>query len=835
MTRFLCIVLAFLAAPAFAQTFTWHVPTYGEGPDGSGLLAQSVAFDTADNAFVLQKFFDVSTPSVRLEKFARASGTVSWSEDFSAAESPSYQVAAGPAAIVSTGDDVYLAITDNVTINRGNLRRLNGADGSVAWQAAETADADTYYDALATDASGNAVVGGAFGIADGLAVAHAAKFNAADGTLLWHFEDDTDSCGTQSTVHADAVAVDANGDVVLVEQATSGVTPAYVFCVVKLQGDTGNKIWSQRFISADGIDITPQVPARLRLDASGNAVVSATYAEQYATAYGAVARFDATTGALLWKHDWQPAKSGQNGGLALDASGNVVYSLDTTQVFAAADGTPRWTTPAMGGVVGVASDGTIVLAHNVISYNGDAEIQFSALDAATGAAHWQTDLPLSTFEGWGPGNELYTDAAGAFVAVQTGWGQTTVVHAKASSGSNDWSKVDYVIGPAYAFIQPIYDGGFEHMMAKMPDGAVVVAGIVGLVGSSGNSGYGRWMVVKRSTTDGRLLWAAYGDPAQLDCAPKSVVVDAHGDAVVGVICSGDAMVFKISGGNGAVLWGTPPPSACAGAFSLSVSTDPATDVYSTQSCLDSSATQVTVKYSGSTGAQKWQQSAANVAALGPYNAFVRADTANGVIVANTSFNEIVVVKLRADTGAVSWTQELTAMFKLSTIAMFANNDPAIIGGNSVVVRLNSMNGQPRWSTPDNDLYITAAAIDAAGNLYTAGEYVLKFDGASGAQRWSKQLTAELRDVAIAKDGSVVVAGSGYLSGIAAYVATLEAATGVTRWALTDTAPGLAPDAQGVVVASDGGIIVSETTVSQWALTRISGSFTDDVFAGGFEP
>ena len=833
MIRILCSALAFLAAPAFAQTVTWRIPNFAESPGGAGLLRQSIALDFSENAYLLQAYYDVLIPSVRIEKFSRAAGVVAWTADFPATQSQYFNLpGSSPAAIATMGDDVLLTSTSLAAFEQGSLRRLHGTDGAVLWQTSESADADLYYSAVAADKTGDAIVSGARSIGGAALVAHAAKFAGADGSLLWSFDDATDSCGTQATIHADNVTVDAHGDVVLLEQASQTQTPAYVFCVVKLDGADGHKLWTKQFIASDGIDIAPIPPANLVLDADGNPAVSAAYISlAQLTRYAVVARFSSVDGSQSWKHDWLNSPDESAGHLAVNAAGDVVHSLTTTQVYASADGTPKWAQPSpSAGAVTVGSGGTIVVADNENPTSTYAQIVFSGLDAATGAAQWTFALNLPTWGYWMNDNVVFADGSGAFFAAQEGSAQTTVLRAEASNGTVDWTTRDYVLANGYVYLNAAFAAG-DLTTARTPDGNIVAVGA-----ASRTPNIGRWVVAKRSTLDGHAIWTALGDPAHADCLPESVAVDAKGDVAAGMLCSNFPIVAKIGGVDGTVLWTSAPLAACPAAFAQSVSSDAAGDVYATYACVSNGIeSEFTVKYRGSDGAVLWMHSSTDSEAYGPYNSIVRADHANGVIVADATFSDTVVRKLRADTGAVVWTQELSDMVRPSDLAIFANNDAFVVGGNADVARLSTTNGQIRWSTPDNYLDIVRAGIDAAGNAYTVGEYVQKFDGNTGARRWKVQLSAEINDIVQADNGSLLVSGFGYGSGNGVYVASLESANGATRWSLIDPESDQSQSGVGVVEALDGGVVVAESTTAAWKLARISGKFADDVFAAGFEP
>jgi outer membrane protein assembly factor BamB len=833
MFRILCSAFVFLAAPALAQTVTWRIPNYADSPAGAGLLQQSIALDSSNDVYVMQPFYDVVTPSVRIEKFSRAAGVVVWTSDFPATQSTYFTtVKSTPAAIASVGDDVLLSVTNLSSFEQGSVRRLRGADGSVLWQASEAAAGDIYYDAVAADVDGNAIISGARSIGGAPLVAHAAKFAGSDGSLQWSFDDVADSCGTQAIIHAQSVAADAHGDVVLLEQATQTQTPAYVFCVVKLDGASGHKLWAKPFVAADGIAITPIPPANLRLDSNGNPAVSAAYiSASNESRYAVVARFNAADGSLAWKHDWLNAPDESAGHLAFDAAGDVIHALGSTQLYAAADGAAKWATPsAVAGPLAVTIDGTIVVATSDTTSYSSAQMHFAGLDPASGAARWTSALTLPTWGYWINDNLVVADSSGAFVAVQEGSAQTTILRAEGTNGNNDWTVRDYVVADGYAYSEPPFAGS-DRLTARTPDGDIVVAGVAARM--PGN--IGRWVVVKRSTLDGHAMWTALGDAAHTDCSPQSVAVDPQGDSIVGVLCSNLPSVTKIAG-DGRVLWTSASLTQCPAAFSQSVSADTAGDVYATYACTNSTGElEVTVKHRGSDGAIGWTHSSPDSYAYGPYTSFVRADGANGIVVADATQSDTLVRKLRADTGAIVWSQELTEMFRLSALRLFSNNDPFVIGGNSDVVRLNTTNGQIRWSTPDNDLDIVGAMIDAAGNAYTIGDYVQKFDGGTGAKRWSNQLPAEVDDIATAADGSIVMTGFGYVTAPGAYVATLESNTGAVRWSLVDSSADMTQIGVGVVTAPDGGVVVAESTAAAWILARVSGKFAEDVFAGGFEP
>lgn len=161
----------------------------------------------------------------------------------------------------------------------------------------------------ALDSKGNSLVAGNAVIAGVGVQGQIVKLSASDGAEVWRFSP------ADTPARSSSIATDANDDIFTVINFGGGIK------LVKLNGMTGAVIWQQaldRSNRGDGED----GGGHLLLDGMGNVYISLTSTRGTTSYTGAVAKFDAGTGSLIWDKDLGTIWSG-SGPLAADASGDI--------------------------------------------------------------------------------------------------------------------------------------------------------------------------------------------------------------------------------------------------------------------------------------------------------------------------------------------------------------------------------------------------------------------------------------------------------------------------------------------------------------------------------
>jgi outer membrane protein assembly factor BamB len=229
-----------------------------------------------------------------------------------------------------------------------------------------------------------------------LAVFLVASFAAApvEAKAAWRWQD--------ARGNAHAVVVDPAGDVVAVG---SGLTLAPSDDVFKLDGSTGEVLWSQGF----GVHAFA-----VATDAAGEVFVAGTDIRDGETIYYdfAVVRIDTTTGAEVWRTE-------------LDGDGTGSGD-DKDEAFA----------------VAVDSAGGVYAAGYFTSGQADEDFAVAKLDAATGDEVWRVAIDGSSFD---RALSLVLDGTGGVIAAGQIVGASrenfAVVKLSAASGAEIWRQV----------------------------------------------------------------------------------------------------------------------------------------------------------------------------------------------------------------------------------------------------------------------------------------------------------------------------------------------------------------------------------------------------------
>jgi hypothetical protein len=356
-------------------------------------------------------------------------------------------------AVDASGNVVVTGYSTGIGSNRDfYTAKYAAADGRVLWERRYNGpgNGDDSANAVAVDPSGNVIVTGGSQAIGFNTDYYTAKYAAADGALLWERRYDGPRHGTDL---AEAVALDANGNVIVTGFSESG---AYDYYTAKYAAADGGLLWERRYNGpANGDDSANSVA----VDTSGNVVV--TGFSLSSTFFGSrdyyTAKYAAADGALLWEQRYNGPAHGDDyaNALAVDPRGNVI-------------------------VTGVLS-GTPVLDMYTAKYA-----------ASDGALLWEKHFP-------GGGNAVAVDASGDLIVTGITVG---------NSRSSDWDcyTAKYAAADGALLWERRYDGpahGTDWAAAVVVDanGNVVVAGFSAGIGSGFD-----YYTAKYAASDGALLW-----------------------------------------------------------------------------------------------------------------------------------------------------------------------------------------------------------------------------------------------------------------------------------------------------------------------------------------
>lgn len=379
---------------------------------------------------------------------------------------------------------------------------------------------------------------------------------------------------------------------------------------------------------------------------SGDAVVAGRLQNGPARDDFSVLRYDATTGAELWRSNSDAIGEDDFAqALRIDADGDVVaggWLATPVQTFAVvklagSTGVELWrhtTTGDVGTVQDVAVDsaGDVVAAGGVELPGGTFDFTVKKLAGATGAELWAATIVGSNpLRPGGGANGVAIDANDDVIAVgatQNGSGvfdagDLTVVKLSGATGSEIWRTnvpgpaVTGISGPVLAALAVAIDP---------PTQDIVVAGSM-YTGDPGSFDGSSELVVFRLSSTGSQLWlqqmagtAGPGTVNGLNAAQDGLALAPNGDAIVGGVLTntgtgGDLSVLRLAAADGSEVWRTTldgsPPNSFDQAYQVAV--DPSGDVLAFGSILltptggSDDGDFTIVKLAGASGTEIWRR------------------------------------------------------------------------------------------------------------------------------------------------------------------------------------------------------------------------------------
>ncbi len=244
------------------------------------------------------------------------------------------------------------------------------------------------------------------------------KCDPADGSTIW----EKISYGWEPPF-ADprpdsmSVLVDANGDV-LAAGTSDGVPNQFIggyhgdIYIVKYAGGNGAKLWDQRWDSPS--NYTDTVLSGLVLDADGNIIITINTTEALIDARTIyfktlITKYAAASGAILWERVLGGGAS--HAAPCVDPNGDVIITGNTIRKLRGTTGATLWENPATHSMAVVDANGDVIASGGGSSSTSEAILTKYA--GATGAVIWQT---VHTEPGLWYGGRLVLDPNGDVVA-----------------------------------------------------------------------------------------------------------------------------------------------------------------------------------------------------------------------------------------------------------------------------------------------------------------------------------------------------------------------------------------------------------------------------------
>ena len=329
---------------------------------------------------------------------------------------------------------------------------------------------------------------------------YTAKYEPRTGALLW--EQSYNGTGNGDD-HVEAVALDADGNVVVTGSSWNGTNNDY--CTIKYAAGDGALLWEKRY---NGTGNNNDIVHAIAVDHRGDVVVTGSSFAGWDSLFDHyTAKYAGEDGALLWEIRYNGPANGddQAQALALDANDNVIVTgLSGSRVqandhytakYAASDGALIWEQRGSNGqtkAVAVDSSGNVVIT-GFSSSDWNYDYFTAKYAAADGALLWENRYD-------GPANDDFATA----VAVDHS-GNAVVTGASYNGNNLDYYTAKYAAASGALLWEKRYDGpandDFATAMAVDHSGNVVVTG-----SSNGSNGYPDYYTAKYAAADGALIW-----------------------------------------------------------------------------------------------------------------------------------------------------------------------------------------------------------------------------------------------------------------------------------------------------------------------------------------
>jgi uncharacterized delta-60 repeat protein len=660
---------------AVTVDFNDNVVVAGSGPGGADYIAKyegengtplwtttatitnytgwtAIALDGNGNVVALGTSGGGTNADFYTAKYAAADGTLLWQRSYNGPAN-AYD---SPAAIAVDASG-NVAVTGSSSTTRGHsadyyTARYASADGALLWERSYNGppDMQDWPVALAVDAAGNVIVTGHSFESEGNRNYYTVKYAAADGAVTWETRD---YAGADSPI---AVAVDANGDVLLAGQSW-GVN-FLKFYIVKYAGGDGIRL--QETFGTEGIAAAMAIRGD-SIVLAGSSVPNGSHASHY-DAY--TVKYSSTDGAFVWEQRYNALANALDvaAAVAIDTDGNVAVTGQSvgsegnvdyyTAKYAGTTGTLLWEKRYNGPGNGTdrAQAVTVDQSGNVIvtgyAWNGTNWDCYTAKYAsANGALLWDRRYD-------GPGNGGDTGYA---VAVDGGGNVVVTGDSTGTVGGSDYYTAKYSAADGALLWERRYNGpdndyDTSRAVAVDPQGNVVVTGYTSV------GGYGHCYTAKYAGTDGALLWEKGSDRYGHAFA---VAVDRAGNVAITGDSRDEYYTIKLAGADGGLLWerrynGPGSGSDSAQAVAVDANDNVLVTGYSWNA--SNNADYYTAKYAAANGALLWEKRYDGPGSGSDSARALAIHPDGNVVVTGESGGDFYTAKYAAADGALLWEQ-----------------------------------------------------------------------------------------------------------------------------------------------------------------------------------
>ncbi len=868
--------------PADAQYLAWQSQITTRVPAGAGLsmanatfgsssIAPSVAVVTVETGLDDQYQY-------RAIAVDPANGHELWSTDLGGAcetRGSDYSL-----VVPVPGGDVIIAAQG---VDQGSplftcLLRLSGIDGHAIWSSTQrAAGSKLNLYAMRIDAGGQIL---ATGRKDNNALV--LRLDAGSGDILWQHE----IAGGAGTTSRGIAAISGLNDSAVVHVLSQPAAGLAELKFIGLDIASGSERWSKAHCSG-GLFVAYQQNAndvRLRMLADGTfEFVSKCDVDQVRTVE--IGRVNALTGSTIWQRILIDSNLYR---AIIDADGYLYaegkLSVDGLNVDLArlspVDGSLMWSlaqTPLPPSppvepylsrrIVAAGAYLHSLELYDLFDYVHTATIATYAAANGTLLGRYTVDLPQDesavtrTFSiaALGNGEVVIGAASGRNRYVGLRLSETRL---QALSGVTSWSRQTPIMAPHPLIPVEAFRSTRQMVWNGKRSPGILLAGM-GV--NSENYSYPR--IAKLSAQDGRALWRWEPDK-RVRGNIAAALSDAQGDVIIAGSNGSDdprMLLAKLDGGNGALVWESSPAPQRPVLDAALGSSDAIMILLGRESGTAETSMQV-ARYAASTGDAVWSvpvPEGSDKEIGGQQRIAVAAD---GSLLATSNFANadysvtgMQVTRFRASDGALQWRRTLpgVAFSSTTTILLPLPDGDLVVGAGKLVWRIDGATGAIEWqkSLPFSTWSII---LDAQGQLVSGGgaanhRNVTRVNASNGTILWSRELPFvdatwidELASaLALSSDGDILVAGGD--GNDRDLLAKLRILDGTTLWQLATSAAARPASSQqvsgsyrfpvGILEAPDRNIYFSglvERDSTSWALSRVTGSFADGIFASGYE-
>ncbi len=385
----LCVTLPMARGDGVVQQWVTRFNGLWNGND----FPVAVTVDTAGNVIVAGiSYSGSSNPDYYVAKYAAADGQLLWQQFYNG---PADREDEAAALVLDAGGNAIVTGSSRNPSGYFNIytAKYAAANGALLWETHRSFSKNETANAIAVDASGNAIVAGYSG-----SDCYTVKYAAANGAQLWEKRHNESGIYSDS---AKAVVVQGNGDVIVTGESYNANKNPDIY-TAKYAGGNGALVWERRYAGPNNRGEGGQAVV---VDGSGNVAITGYSAGSGSDGSFYTAKYAAASGAILWERSYNTSTNNQydRRAVAMDSAGNVIVGGRTgigpnlyTAKYAAADGAMLWerrhdSTSDYSTSYSLAVDagGNVVVAG--ITYDSQTKANFytAKYTAAEGALLWE--------------------------------------------------------------------------------------------------------------------------------------------------------------------------------------------------------------------------------------------------------------------------------------------------------------------------------------------------------------------------------------------------------------------------------------------------------------